>query len=158
MVHLTPMTKTAFEKYLVQDTQRYAAEQVKAGHWQSADALEKSQSEHARLLPDGMATKNHYLCSIRDRETNSQVGIIWFHVRPKSKSAFIYDFVIAEKFRRKGYGAQTLQALEETVKPLGVKKIALHVFAHNKAARASYEKMGYKGTGTEISKLLGEEQ
>ena len=156
MVRLVPMTETEYQAYLEFDMQRYAEENVKAGNWHPSEALEKSRKEHQRLLPDGLATKSQYLFSIEDEKTGSKVGEIWFAVdykRPQP-SAFVYDFMIHEEFRRRGYGTQALQALEEKVKELGVNKISLHVFGHNHAARALYEKMGYETTGTYMSKKL----
>jgi len=40
------------------------------------------------------------------------------------------------------------------VKALGLAKIALHVFAHNRAARALYEKTGFEITGIYLTKKL----
>jgi RimJ/RimL family protein N-acetyltransferase len=37
---------------------------------------------------------------------------------------------------------------------VGLDKIALHVFAHNHAARAMYKKLGYQTTDVMISKKL----
>jgi ribosomal protein S18 acetylase RimI-like enzyme len=84
--------------------------------------------------------KNHYLFSLEDDHAGVKVGIIWFAVRDKAShpSAFIYDFVIYEEFRRRGYGRQTLTGLEEKAKELGLDTISLHVFGHNQAAIALY--------------------
>lgn len=68
--------------------------------------------------------------------------------------AFIYDFLIHEEFHRRGFGKQALLALEAKVKELGIAKIALHVFAHNRAARALYEKTGIEITGIYMTKEL----
>ena len=67
----------------------------------------------------------------------------------------IYDFLIYEEHRRKGYGKQTLVALEEKVKELGIETIALHVFGHNQAAIDLYQKTGYKMTNIQMQKKLG---
>ena len=63
MVRLIPMTATDFQVYLEEDTKRYAQERVRVGDWHPTDALQKSREEHQQLLPDGIATKNHYLFS-----------------------------------------------------------------------------------------------
>ncbi len=156
MVRLVQMTEAEFQTYLDSDIRRYAEEQVKAGHWDASEALEKSRQEHQRLLPDGLATKNQYLFSLQDEETGAQIGIIWFALDRSNppRSAFIYDFVIYDQFRRKGYGTQALHALEEQVQELGAYQISLHVFKHNTAARALYKKVGYKATGSHMSKKL----
>jgi len=150
------MTEIEYQAYLESDIQRYAEEQVKAGNWHPSEALEKSRKEHQQLLPDGLATKDKYLFSVQDQDTGSKVGIIWFAVDYKRLEplAFIYDFVIDEEFRRRGYGTRALQALEEKAKELGVTKISLHVFGHNHAAKALYEKVGYETTGVYMAKKV----
>ncbi len=154
MVHLVPMNETEFQAYLEADIERYAQEHVRAGDWQPSEAVQKSRDEHQRLLPDGLATKNHFFFSIEDRELGAKVGIIWFAVYDERSPAFIYDFLIYEEYRRQGYGTQTLAALEAKVKELNVDKIALQVFAHNHIARALYEKTGFEITGIYMTKKL----
>ncbi len=67
---------------------------------------------------------------------------------------FIYDFVIDEAHRRKGYGEQAKLAAEVQARALGYDTIALHVFGHNHAARALYEKLGYEITNINMAKKL----
>jgi len=159
MVRLVPMSKSDYQAFLESGIQRYAEEHVKAGNWHPSEALEKSRKEHQQLLqllPDGVATKNQYLFSIADEETGSKVGMIWFAVDDKrlQPSAFVYDFMIYEEFRRRGYGTQAMRTVEEKVRELGVTKISLHVFGHNHAARDLYEKIGYEITGIHMSKKV----
>ena len=154
MIRLVPMTETEFQAYLVDDIERYAQEHVRMGNWHSSEALQKSKDEHQRLLPDGLATQNHFFFSIEDEQRGAKVGIIWFAVYDDRSQAFVYDFLIYEEYRRQGYGTQTLLALEAKVKELGIDKIALHVFAHNHVARALYEKTGFEITGIYMTKKL----
>ena len=156
MMQLVPMTETEYQAYLESDIQRYAEEQIKAGNWHPSEALERSRREHQQLLAGGLATPNQYLFSLQDEETGSKVGVIWFAVDDKKAqpSGFVYDFVIHDEFQRKGFGTQALQALENKLKELGVNKISLHVFGHNQAAKALYDKVGYKITGFLMSKEL----
>jgi RimJ/RimL family protein N-acetyltransferase len=156
LVRLVPMTETEFQAYLEYDVQRYAQEHIKAGDWNPSKALGKSREEHQRLLPHGLASKNQYLFSIEDEELGRKLGMIWFAVHDTGQhpSVFVYDLLIHEEFRRRGYGTQALIALEEKVRSLGIDTISLHVFAHNRAARALYEKVGYKTRGHYMSKRL----
>ena len=156
MVRLIAMTATDFQAYLEEDTERYAQERVRAGDWHPSEALQKSREEHQQLLPDGLATRNHYLFSIEDEALGSKVGVIWFAIYDKQllPVAFVYDFSIDEEFRRQGYGRQALLALEAKVKELGIDKIALHVFAHNHVARVLYENAGFEITGIYLAKKL----
>ena len=156
MIRLIPMTESEFAAYVEEDIERYAQERIRAGDWRPAEALHKSREEHQQLLPDGLATKNHYLFSINDEALGSKVGVMWFAIYGQQLQplAFVYDFLIDEEFRQQGYGKQALSALEAKVMELGIDKIALHVFAHNQIARALYEKTGFEITGVTMTKNL----
>ncbi len=156
MVRLVSLSESEFQTYLEGDIEHYAQERVRASDWLPAEALQKSREEHQQLLPDGLTTRNHYLFSIEDETNRAKVGIIWFALYDKQllPVAFVYDFLIYEDFRRRGYGQQALLAVEAKVKNLGAGKITLHVFAHNRAAQALYEKTGFEITGFYMTKKL----
>ena len=157
MVRLVPMTDGEFQMYLKHAIEEYAQEHVKAGNWDASDALQRAEKEFLQLLPDGTASKNQHLLSIEESGTGIKIGMIWFAEKYQASSpyAMIYDFLIYEEHRRKGYGKQTLAALEEKVKELGIETIALHVFGHNQAAIDLYQKTGYKMTNIQMQKKLG---
>jgi len=150
------MTENEFQAYRQRAVEEYAQEHVRAGNWHPSEALQKAEKEFLQLLPDGVASKNHYLLSLEDDHSAVQVGMIWFAVRDKAShpSAFIYDFVIYKEFRRQGYGRQTLTVLEEKAKELGLDTISLHVFGHNQAAIALYQQAGYETTSLYMAKKL----
>ena len=156
MVRLVPMTENEFQAYRQHSVEEYAQEHIRAGNWHPSEALQKAEKEFLQLLPDGVASKNHYLFSLVDDHAGVQVGMIWFAVRDKAShpSAFIYDFVIYKEFRRQGYGRQTLTVLEEKAKELGLDTISLHVFGHNQAAIALYQQAGYETTSLYMAKKL----
>ena len=66
----------------------------------------------------------------------------------------LFDFEIFESHRRRGYGTRALQALEHVAAEHGIGRIALHVFGHNAAARALYQKAGFKETHVTMAKEL----
>ena len=72
----------------------------------------------------------------------------------KDQKAFIYDFIIDESFRGKGYGKQALVALDEKLKSIEVQSVGLHVFGDNITAQELYKKMGYQITGIHMKKML----
>jgi ribosomal protein S18 acetylase RimI-like enzyme len=80
------------------------------------------------------------------------VGILWVSI--KGSRAFIYDFVIHETLRGKGYGKQALIALDKKLKSMNVKSVSLHVFEGNMTARELYKKMGFQGAGTSMKKIF----
>lgn len=156
MIRLKPMSEATYQAYLAVTVREYADDKVKAGNWQPEEALERSAAEFQMYLPDGVATTNNYLYDIVDEARSIKVGMIWLgRIMQGSKPAlFVYDFRIDEAERRKGYGEQAMQAAEVQAKALGYDMIALHVFGHNQAARALYEKLGYEITNVHMAKNL----
>ncbi len=70
----------------------------------------------------------------------------------KDRKAFIYDFVIDEAFRGKGYGKQALAAMDEQLKSMNTESVALHVFGDNITAQELYKKAGFEITGMHMRK------
>ncbi|SRR5258706_585192 len=156
MVKLVPMTEAEFAEYLGTAVELYAQAHIQAGDCEPADALELAQADYAMLLPQGLATPDHFLFSVLDETSGARVGMVWFEMRElrAGRSAFIYDFVIRAEHRGKGYGAQTLASVDRTVEKMGATRIGLNVMGHNKVARALYEKHGYEITGIGMTKRL----
>ena len=160
MVRLEKMAAEDFDTYIEKLTANYAKDNVRSGRWTREEALEKSVSQINSLLPEGIETQNHVFFSIVDEGTGDVVGYIWLHVVPGEghKKAFIYDLIIFEKFRKRGYGRAALVALEEYAKEKRIASISLHVFAHNAAALSLYRKMGYEVTSMNMKKNISDTQ
>jgi ribosomal protein S18 acetylase RimI-like enzyme len=156
MVRLVPMSQDEFEVYLESAVDHYAQEHVRTGNWSPEQARRLSEDSYHSLLPDGVATPNQYLFTIEDQALGEKVGMLWFAVEERAGAprAFLYDIRIEEACRRRGYGTEALRALEAKVRELRLAMIELHVFGHNDAARAMYEKLGYQVTDLRMSKTL----
>ena len=154
MTTLIPMTQPEFDAFLAQAVPDYAEDNVRAGYWDEAEALEKSRKEFETLLPQGLQSENHYLYMVYDGE--DAVGLIWMraNMNAATKSGFIFDIRVDEKFRGKGYGKHTMLLIEEKARELDLKSIGLHVFGSNKVARNLYEAVGYEITSLNMSKRL----
>ena len=158
MVRLDPMTQTEFEAYVEFLVHEYAQDHVDAGNWVPEEALEMARESVRRLLPDGLATEDHYLCAIQDTTLGEKVGILWFAAEAREgrgSRAFVYDLWIDEVYRRRGYATQALEALDARARELGLSKIMLHVFGHNQAARLLYAKVGFEEVDLILAKTLG---
>jgi ribosomal protein S18 acetylase RimI-like enzyme len=155
MVHLEPLTEAEFQAFLEPAIAEYAAEHIRGGRWNQEEALEESRKEYMQLLPDGVHTAKQHLFSIRD-DSSTKVGMIWFAEREQGadRSAFVYDIRIDEAFQRRGYATQAFQALETLVRGMGMSAISLHVFGHNTAARALYDKLGFETTNVLMTKRI----
>ncbi|CAM4291378.1 GNAT family acetyltransferase [Bacillus manliponensis] len=151
MVILKEMTALQFESYIEDAIQSYARQKVAAGNWTSEEAMSKSKEEFQRLLPDGEKTENNYLFTIFAED--EEVGMIWIS-RIFDEVGFIYKIQIAEAFQGKGYGKAAMKEIEIVAKELGMKKIELHVFGHNKVAKHLYESLDYETTNIRMAKTI----
>ena len=141
MITLEPMEQEEFEQFLESEIHGYAEDHVRNGNWPAEGAVERSRKEFEALLPEGIHSTDQYLWSIVDPE-NNKIGMLWVQV--KDQKAFIYDFVIDEAFRGKGYGKQALTVMDEKLKSMGVESVGLHVFGDNIAHRNCIRKWGIK--------------
>jgi ribosomal protein S18 acetylase RimI-like enzyme len=132
----------------------YAKDNVEAGYWDAADALELSRKATLSLLPQGVKTPNHYLHVVRDGDL--RVGIVWMkaNLDTVNKNGFIYDIAIDESQWGKGYGRKAMQLIEGKARELGLLQMGLHVFAKNKVARNLYESLGYETKSLNMIKDL----
>ena len=146
-----PIATTEYQEWFVAHTKSYASDKVQAQQWGEEGALEQAQKDTNRFLSDGVNTPGHHLCHIVDGET--RVGSIWWTISERfgRKTAFIFDIVVHESHRRKGYATKTIEHLKEKVDLEGVEAISLHVFAFNSAAIALYKKLGFATTSMSMT-------
>ena len=148
MISLKTMQQEDFDRVIESEIRGYAADHVRNGNWPEEGSLERSRKEFKTLLPDGVHTPNQYLWSLLDGE--QKIGFIWVQV--KDRKAFIYDFLVEEEFRGKGYGKQALAAMDEKLQSMDVESVGLHVFGDNVTAQELYKKMGFEITGIHMQK------
>ena len=155
MIMLHPMTETELQRFLETAIVEYAQRHVEAGQWTAEESVEKSRKEFEDLLPQGVATPNHYLFTLIN-EAQQQVGMLWFARRESQgqPTAFVYEVRIDEAFRRRGYASQAFGEMETKVRELGWNRISLHVFGTNHAAIDLYHKLGYEVTNVLMAKTL----
>ena len=158
MIELRPMTVAEYAAYFTQAVAEYAEDKVKAANWPIEGALERSHQEFVKYLPLGLETPDNEVCTLVDAASGLAVGMIWYAlvVGSTTPTWFIFDFSINPEERRKGYAAQALAALEERARDQGIQSIELHVFGHNTAARALYEKAGFEITNINMRKKVRE--
>jgi len=69
--------------------------------------------------------------------------------------AFVYEIEIGTDHRRKGYASEAFGLLEHHAAAKGATGIQLHVFGHNHAARALYERLGFQPINIVMGKQIG---
>jgi len=156
MVKLIPMEQSDFEIYFERGIVEYAEDKVRNGNWSAEEALERSRNEFQKELPDGLQSKNQFIYSIVEESSGQKLGMLWVDVKADTPHhpAFIYDFIIEEQFRGKGFGRQALTALDEKLLSMDVESIGLHVFGDNITAQELYKKAGYGITNINMKKIL----
>ncbi len=155
-IRLLPMSREYFEEWKSGSVRDYADEKVKAGNWAAEEAPRLAEQSFASILPQGFSTKDHHFFSIENPSAGEKVGIAWYSANREGTRPFAYlwDFLIFEQYRRRGYASEALRLLEEKVKEQGLDTVSLHVFGHNHAARELYEKSGYVVTNVNMSKKI----
>ncbi len=140
-LELLPMTGPEFDDFLSGNGEEYAGELVAAGMTEEA-AAQQSSEQMAQLLPDGQASPGmHFFTAwVGGRP----VGSLWLCTQ--DPMAFVYDVVVDESERRKGYGAAIMNAGARWSRDQGHPVLGLNVFAHNPGARALYDRLGYRVT------------
>lgn len=155
MITLIPIEQADYNVFLEREIVDYAEDMVKSGNWRADEALEKSRAEFQRHLPEGPRTKDQFVFTVFDDDANQKLGALWVQVKMDAphREAFIFDFVIDEQFRGKGFGRQALIALDKKLIEMGAESVGLHVFGHNTNAFELYKKTGYEVTNINMRKV-----
>lgn len=137
-LQLRAMAQEEFDAFMATMVTSYADELAAAGMSAEA-ALEQSRTQTEELLPEGLASPlAHFFTAVVD---DVPVGTLWLSTeRPM---AFVYDVVVAEDQRRKGYGEAIMNAGARWCQARDIFALGLNVFGHNPGARALYDKLGY---------------
>ncbi|MFH8517185.1 GNAT family N-acetyltransferase [Streptomyces gelaticus] len=118
-------------------------------------AMRKSRSDHARNLPDGLATGGMYFHVLVAGGT--VVGHVWVSVREGDDgetTGFVFDVEVDEEYRGRGHGRALMVQAEHITLAAGPRRLGLHVFAANTPALRLYESLGYRTTQYNLAKDL----
>jgi RimJ/RimL family protein N-acetyltransferase len=115
--------------------------------WLLSDASWRSVLDERRYL---RALRRHPNAAVLVAENSGEiVGRLSISRDPHPSSAHVADLglMVAAANRRRGVGSALLAGAEEWALRAGIVKLELHVFPHNEAAIALYEKIGYEREG-----------
>ena len=150
------MNAEEFAAYIEGAIPEFAQDKVASGQWSQASSLELSRQGYVELLPQGLATPENFLFTLREASTRAVVGALWYAIQERAgqRVAYVYDVLVESQHQRKGYATQAFRALEAEVRSRGLCGVGLHVFGHNEAAQALYAKLGYQATNINMFKKV----
>ena len=153
-VRLRPMRPDELPAFLEHSIQSYALGIETQGGQTAAFARQKSEADHATILPQGLDTPGHWLSIVE--ADGERVGLLWLAERDSGgrRVIFIYDVEIDEAHRGKGYGRAVMELAEQEAHSLGIGRIELNVFGGNDVARRLYRSVGYVETSVQMAKDL----
>lgn len=154
MIKLRKMTSEEYSNYMKFSVANYADEKQKGEGLTPEEALKVAQDSYVRLLPQGLETPDQFIFSVIDDSSQKPIGMLWFAKKSQSGKlyAFIYDIVLNPEKRGQGLGKQLMALMETEARALGCTSVGLHVFGHNTAAIALYEKSGFYTTNRMMKK------
>ena len=96
------MRAESYTAYVEAAIAGYAQDNVAAGRWPEVGALERSRANFESLLPQGLATPEHYLYEILASPDDQVIGFVWLGIEQKhgAVSAYIYGIEVEPEFRR----------------------------------------------------------
>ena len=141
-----------YRDYFIPD---YAAEIVSNYGLSETEALAKAANTITEELGEGVATTGNVLLCITN--ATGVIGYIWYRPNHTAKSVFISDYCILPAHQGKGYGKQALANLEVQLIKDGFTEIGLRVAADNTRAQHVYLQGGYRATGINMIRRIGQD-
>ncbi|HEV8049464.1 MAG TPA: GNAT family N-acetyltransferase [Thermoplasmata archaeon] len=146
------MDSAEFDEFIERSVRSYAGSHIRTGRWTREEGLAEARKELHKLLPNGLQTVNHFFFTIIAGSPEDKVGAIWLAV--EARGGFVYDLLVFDQFRRRGYAEAAMRAIERVADEKGTGKLSLHVFGDNLGARKLYAKLGYTEISVMMSKSL----
>jgi ribosomal protein S18 acetylase RimI-like enzyme len=152
-ITLDPMTEEEFAAWLLPSVRSLAEENVRCGRWAPEEALQMAKTEAGIQFPNAVHTKGQMLYTARDAASRAAVGTVCISMQRMANrpEAYIYDLIVNEDQRGKGYGRATMLAAIARARELGAESVGLHVFGHNTVARGLYASLGFVETNVTMS-------
>ncbi len=145
-VALVPLSPAELREFMERQIVEYAEEQVRAGHWSRAEAMELSRESTTEFFTVDSAAKGHRFFKGVDG-SHREIGWIWIGPPPEiaqNDTRWLYQITVAESLRGRGYGRGMLLAMENLLARDGVEELYLNVFRWNRVARSLYDSAGYE--------------
>ncbi|MGW0533815.1 GNAT family N-acetyltransferase [Streptomyces sp. NPDC003032] len=144
-----PMTGDEYEVWLARAKREYARDWIGRGVPES-QAYAKSEADHAKGLPQGLATPDALLSVLT--HDDAKVGVLWLALG--DDDAFVFDVAVDQFYRGRGHGRSLMLLAEAQTRAAGRGRIGLNVFAGNAPALCLYDSLGYEPVSYSLYKPL----
>ena len=127
---------------------------------QSAWGLDIAEKRQELVHPDARFL---LLYTTNDEKTNKFAGFVHFRLDvnvddgPTEAVVYVMDIQIEAAYRGMGLGQYCMSLMERVAVRVGLPKVMLTVFHHNKAAAAFYAKLGYTPDPVSPSQCSGDD-
>ena len=147
-----PFPRSALDVWLENTLVNYVKERVEAGD-SLAEAEANANASVERLFPDGSPAPGQLIGHLVS--SSQHIGYLWLGPAGTDPERWwIWDVVIDEEFRGRGYGREAMFLAEMLARRHGASTIGLNVFGHNHVARTLYSSLGYQETAVQMRKTL----
>jgi ribosomal protein S18 acetylase RimI-like enzyme len=88
-------------------------------------------------------------------DEGTDVGVLWLGPNLQRPGVVhVFEIEIDRAHRGRGLGRVALLAAEDLVRAQGLTEISLNAFGFNDPARRLYDRLGYRGVSTAMTKTL----
>ncbi|HET6937571.1 MAG TPA: GNAT family N-acetyltransferase [Nocardioides sp.] len=153
-IRARPMTEDELSRYFDTAAEEFADETMRADPLRSReDAVQSSRRMYDAILPEGLATAGHEFLVAVAADDGRRIGMLW--LLHEERSGFVYDVVVDDEERGRGYGRALMDLAAAHCRGRGLRVLALNVFAHNHVARALYDALGYVVVDDTVQEPVG---
>ena len=153
-IEFRKMTQEEFAKFHEDNLEGYAQDIARAFKRPIEGERVRAKEQVTGLLPKGVDTEGHYLFNAIDTKSGNKVGNVWINVDEAKSRAFLFDIVVYEPFRGKGYGRKIMNLMEKMLKEMKISSVELHVFTYNTVAINLYKTQGYNTASFNMKKSI----
>lgn len=143
MIRLVEKSPDDLARWLPANWELYRQDLIAAGV-SVGEAQSNVEHHRSKLFVDGRPAPGQHILDVWNDE--DKIGSLWLSQQEEGRSSewFVYDIVVDDVFRGRGFGRLGMAAAEEFVRDRGGTKLGLSVFGFNTVARYLYESMDYK--------------
>ncbi len=151
---LVPLPAERFERWLERSTHEYLRDLIATG--QPGPQAESAARQTMQQAFEGRGPRGtNAVFDVVDNELGI-VGYLWVGTDASDdpSSWWIWDFLIEDEFRGRGFGKSAMLLAENYARSQGAATLGLNVFGFNTTARRLYESVGYETTSLKMRKTL----